>query len=77
MGCSGFVKILSQCGLGDLPPGGGVWVGGTLRASLSGTFLQGRKDVVNQCLEFGLGVEVGILFLFRGGGGGEDNVCFV
>ena len=26
----------------------------TLRASLSGTFLQGRKDVVNQCLEFGL-----------------------
>ena len=26
----------------------------TLRASLSGTFLQGRKDVVNQCLEFGI-----------------------
>ena len=25
----------------------------TLRAPLSGTFLQGRKDVVNQCLEFG------------------------
>ena len=23
----------------------------TLRASLSGTFLQGRKDVVKQCLE--------------------------
>ena len=29
-----------------------VWVLITLRASLSGTFLQ-RKDVVNQCLEFG------------------------
>ena len=26
----------------------------TLRASLSGTFLQGRNDVVNQCLEFGI-----------------------
>ena len=26
----------------------------TLRAPLFGTFLQGRKDVVNQCLEFGL-----------------------
>ena len=26
----------------------------TLRASLSGTFLQGRKDAVNQCLEFGI-----------------------
>ena len=30
----------------------GVWVSTTLRASLSGTFLQ-RKDVVNQCLESG------------------------
>ena len=26
----------------------------TLRASLSDTFLQGRKDAVNQCLEFGI-----------------------
>ena len=35
--------------------GTGVGVGGklTLRASLSGTLLQ-RKDVVNQCLEFGV-----------------------
>ena len=29
-----------------------VYVLVTLRASLSGIFLQGRKDVVNQCLEF-------------------------
>ena len=31
-----------------------VWANSraTLRAPLSGTFLQGRKDVVNQCLEF-------------------------
>ena len=29
-----------------------AWVLGTLRASLSGTFLQ-KKDVVNQCLECG------------------------
>ena len=31
-------------------------VSGTLRAPLSGTFLQ-KKAVVNQCLEFGLAVE--------------------
>ena len=30
--------------------------GYTLRASLSGTFLQRRKDVVNKYLEFGLDI---------------------
>ena len=35
----------------ELPASG--FVRCILRASLSGTFLQGRKDVVNQCLEFG------------------------
>ena len=32
----------------------GLRVSATIRALLSGTFLQ-RKDVVNQCLEFGAG----------------------
>ena len=48
----GALFILAQLSTDAVSALRKVWVLITLRASRSGTFLQ-RKDVVNQCLEFG------------------------